>query len=62
MTSLSFQEIGELLNKYDCKAPITNNDLTDPQEFNLMFATSIGPTGLVKGFLRPETAQVTILS
>ena len=22
-----------------------------------MFATAIGPTGLIKGFLRPETAQ-----
>lgn len=57
LDNYGIKEIGELLNKYDCKAPITNNDLTDPQEFNLMFATSIGPTGLVKGFLRPETAQ-----
>ena len=26
-------------------------------EFNLMFQTHIGPSGAVKGFLRPETAQ-----
>jgi len=32
------------------------NDFTEPSDFNLMFATSIGPTGTVKGFLRPETA------
>ena len=52
------KEIGELIKQYGCKAPVTNNDLTDPAEFNLMFGTSIGPTGLVKGFMRPETAQV----
>lgn len=38
-------------------APATGNDLTDPFPFNLMFATSIGPEGNVRGFLRPETAQ-----
>ena len=26
-------------------------------EFNLMFATHIGPSGMVKGYMRPETAQ-----
>lgn len=43
---------------YNCKAPVTNNELSDPAEFNLMFPTSIGPTGMLKGFMRPETAQV----
>jgi len=33
------------------------NPLSDPYPFNLMFATSIGPTGKVQGYLRPETAQ-----
>jgi hypothetical protein len=33
------------------------NDLTEPFNFNLMFQTSIGPTGNLTGFLRPETAQ-----
>jgi glycyl-tRNA synthetase len=33
------------------------NPVSEPVAFNLMFPTSIGPTGLVKGFLRPETAQ-----
>lgn len=28
-----------------------------PEPFNLMFATSIGPSGKHRGFLRPETAQ-----
>ena len=39
------------------KSPVTNNDLNEPVAFNLMFATSISPTGLIKGFIRPETAQ-----
>lgn len=56
--NFGLKEIGELIQKYGCKAPVTNNDLSDPAEFNLMFGTSIGPTGLVKGFMRPETAQV----
>lgn len=51
------KELGELLKKYNTKSPVTGNDLTDPVEFNLMFSTSIGPSGLIPGFLRPETAQ-----
>jgi glycyl-tRNA synthetase len=40
----------EAERKYD-------DDWMPPQEFNLMFGTSIGPTGNQPGFLRPETAQ-----
>ena len=50
-------EMGAILRKFEMKSPITQNELTDPIEFNLMFGTQIGPTGLIKGFLRPETAQ-----
>lgn len=50
-------EMAAILKKFDMKSPLTQNDLTEPIEFNLMFGTSIGPTGLIKGFLRPETAQ-----
>ena len=39
------------------QSPETKNDLSPAFEFNLMFATSIGPTGMLKGYLRPETAQ-----
>jgi len=45
------------MRRFNMKSPTTGNDLTDPIEFNLMFGTQIGPTGLIKGFLRPETAQ-----
>lgn len=53
----SKEEFAQILQKFSMKAPATGNDLTEPVEFNLMFSTSIGPTGLVKSFLRPETAQ-----
>lgn len=33
------------------------NPLGDPLPFNLMFQTAIGPAGLIKAFMRPETAQ-----
>lgn len=51
------KELGDFLTKYNAKAPMTGNDLTEPVEFNLMFTTSIGPSGLIPGYLRPETAQ-----
>jgi len=35
--------------KYNMKSPLTGNDLTEPMEFNLMFSTSIGPGGNLKG-------------
>lgn len=54
---MSKDDMGVTLRKYNMKSPVTNNDLSDPIDFNLMFATSIGPTGQIKGFLRPETAQ-----
>lgn len=50
------------MQKYEVKAPGTNNDLHDPQDFNLMFGTTIGPSGLLPGFMRPETAQGIFLN
>merc|ERR1712200_343701 len=51
------EEQAATLKKFNIKSPVTNNDLSEPIEFNLMFQTNIGPSGAVKGFLRPETAQ-----
>lgn len=45
------------IKKYQMKSPITGNELTEPIAFNLMFPTYIGPSGAIKGYLRPETAQ-----
>ncbi|BFY98186.1 hypothetical protein BsWGS_01226 [Bradybaena similaris] len=54
---MSKDDMGHTLRDFNMKSPITGNDLTDPIDFNLMFSTSIGPTGQIKGYLRPETAQ-----
>jgi len=51
------EEQAAVMKKFSIKSPLTNNDLSEPIEFNLMFQTHIGPSGAVKGFLRPETAQ-----
>merc|ERR1719418_296843 len=57
LDGMSKDEMAAVLKKFDIKSPLTNNPLTEPIEFNLMFQTHIGPSGAVKGFLRPETAQ-----
>lgn len=46
-----------ILKKLKIKAPDTGNDLSAPEEFNLMFKTEIGPSTNLTGYLRPETAQ-----
>ncbi|XP_062518357.1 glycine--tRNA ligase-like [Corticium candelabrum] len=51
------EELGSMLSKYNVKSPITGNDISPPIPFNLMFQTSVGPSGVLPGFLRPETAQ-----
>lgn len=50
-------ELGELIKKYEMKNPATGVEPEPPVEFNLMFQTPIGPSGALKGYLRPETAQ-----
>ncbi|CAO3609157.1 unnamed protein product [Cunninghamella blakesleeana] len=50
------------MKKFDIRSPETGNELSVPQEFNLMFDSSIGPTGQLKGYLRPETAQGQFLN
>ncbi|KJE91584.1 glycyl-tRNA synthetase [Capsaspora owczarzaki ATCC 30864] len=57
LDNFSKEEIGGYMRKYGVRAPETGHELTDPVEFNLMFPTSIGPNSLIKGYLRPETAQ-----
>ncbi|BGP22940.1 glycyl-tRNA synthetase [Rhodotorula toruloides] len=50
-------ELGKLIREHKIVAPETGNEVTEPVEFNLMFDSNIGPTGQLKGYLRPETAQ-----
>jgi glycyl-tRNA synthetase len=44
-------EMQKTIEQYKMKSPVTNNDLSEPIAFNLMFATSIGPTGQLKGLV-----------
>ena len=55
--AFSPKELDEILKRYNIKAPLSGNDLSEPYPFNLMFQTSIGPEGTSVGYLRPETAQ-----
>lgn len=57
LDGLTEKEMDQLVRRFNMKAPATGNDLSEPVQFNLMFSTHIGPTGLIKSFLRPETAQ-----
>lgn len=58
----SKEEISAVFKKYDVRAPDSGNGLTEPEPFNLMFPTPIGPAGLIQGYLRPETAQGIFLN
>lgn len=42
-------EMGELIRSLTIVSPDTGNAVTEPVEFNLMFDSSIGPTGQIKG-------------
>lgn len=55
--NFSGPELGQIMRDHKIVNPTTGNELTEPQEFNLMFESNIGPTGQIKGYLRPETAQ-----
>uniref|UniRef100_A0A1I7XZL0 Glycine--tRNA ligase n=1 Tax=Steinernema glaseri TaxID=37863 RepID=A0A1I7XZL0_9BILA len=56
------KDMWAVIQKYNIKSPTTGNDLSEPVAFNMMFATQIGPTGDMKAFLRPETAQGIFLN
>jgi glycyl-tRNA synthetase len=58
----SGEELGELMKKYNINNPVTDGPLEPPMAFNLMFETAIGPSGQLKGYLRPETAQGQFLN
>ena len=47
----SKEEMGELFKKYSIKAPLSGNDLSAPVDFNLMFATGIGPGNGIPGYV-----------
>jgi len=57
--ALPTEEVAELIAEHDIACPACGASLAgEPvEEFNLMFATNIGPGSSSPGYLRPETAQ-----
>ena len=57
-TGMTLEQMGEVLREKKLKSP-DGNELSDPQQFNMMFKTSAGSTegGELAVYLRPETAQ-----
>jgi glycyl-tRNA synthetase len=56
--ALPHSEINKLLQEVGVKCPECEGDLSEVEEFNLMFKTTIGPGSAGRvGYLRPETAQ-----
>jgi len=45
LDNYSGPELGELCRIICIKNPDTDNEVGEPQQFNLMFTSSIGPTG-----------------
>ncbi|KAJ1921744.1 Glycine--tRNA ligase 1, mitochondrial [Mycoemilia scoparia] len=54
--------LAEIIKKYEITNPETGNPVSTPAPFNLMFESSIGPSGQLKSYLRPETAQGQFLN
>lgn len=50
MDGFSKDDMQNTIAKYNWKSPVTGNDLSEPIAFNLMFPTSIGPAGNLKGY------------
>lgn len=45
LDNYSGPQLGQLMREHEIRNPDTDNEVSEPQEFNLMFASSIGPTG-----------------
>ena len=58
---MPIDELRAELKKWDVKSA-AGNKLSEPEFFNLMFPTPIGPAGDRQGFMRPELAQGIILN
>lgn len=53
----SNEDIISGIKKFDLKCTVCGGELSDPEKFNLMFETRVGPGNYKSGYLRPETAQ-----
>ncbi|KAF8496086.1 hypothetical protein JB92DRAFT_3126223 [Gautieria morchelliformis] len=50
LDNYSGPELGQLCQQHKITNPDTGNEVGEPQQFNLMFASSIGPTGQHPGY------------
>ncbi|KAH9817398.1 glycyl-tRNA synthetase [Teratosphaeria destructans] len=55
-------DLGALIKRLEVRNPETNNEVSPPMPFNLMFKSSIGPSAAAPVYLRPETAQGQFLN
>ncbi|MBP2143800.1 glycyl-tRNA synthetase [Methanococcus voltae] len=53
----TLEELQALIIENNIKCPLCGGEFKDVDTFNLMFKTSIGPSGKRVAFMRPETAQ-----
>ena len=60
--NLDLEGLTKYMRELNVKAPLTNNDITEPALFNLMFKTSIGPGTKSPAYFRPELAQGIFLN
>ena len=44
--------MGEIIQKFSIKSPVSKNSLSEPIPFNLMFQCQIGPESKQKAYLR----------
>ena len=61
LDDLSAEQLGAKIKEYGIVAPDTKNPLSDPYPFNLMFATSIGPSGMSPGLVMFLTTYYLLL-
>ncbi len=60
--ALNIEEIDEKIASLDIRCPKCGGRLQPSTEFNMMFPLDVGPTGVDKAYLRPETAQGAYLN
>ncbi len=53
----SYEDMVKKMRDLDLKCEKCGGELTDPESFNLMFSTKVGPGNGKLSYLRPETAQ-----
>ncbi len=56
------EDIKEKIEELGISCPDCGGTFSEPEDFNMMFKVSLGPTGEKSGFLRPETAQGTYIN